>query len=127
MVELEQDQFPILVARWSGDTTSADVDTFFSWLEGHIRRARAGGTRLALINVADTQRSNPEVRRQLTDRAKSLEGNDDVGTWIVLNNLMVRGILTAIQWMDPSSKRNRVVPTYEQALREARDSLKQSA
>jgi hypothetical protein len=122
MVVFDESHHPIIVVRWTGELTVDDAERFFSHCDELLQQARARGQQLALINVSDIDKASPEVRRLLADKAKMF--GSDIPSWVVLNNLIVRGVFTAIQWMEPSTKRNRVVGTFEQALREAKETLK---
>lgn len=126
MLVFEEQHFPIVVVRWSGELTMTDATLFFERAAALRERATRVGTRLAMINVSDVDKASPEVRRVLAQRGKEF-ADEAVLSWVVLGNVIVRGIFTAIQWMEPSTKRNRVVATYEQALREAKEALKASS
>ncbi len=123
MIVFEEKLFPIVVVRWTGELTATDADLFFERATALRERLGRTGARLAMINVSDIDKASPEVRRKLAECAKYFP-YDDVLSWVVMGNVIARGIFTAIQWMEPSTKRNRVVSTFELALWEAKEALK---
>ena len=94
--------WPIVIATWVGDADIESVREFFRWNGEVIERARAEGGYLMITDADRASRPAPDVRRvvaQLTndmpEDAKSLSH----GNYLVLSSALVRGAITAMQWM----------------------------
>lgn len=119
-IALDDAYFPIIVATWFGAATESAVRAYFSWL--HEMLARAASEKVPLVNVTDAgPAANPSasVRRlvaELTLGWGKVNGSQyPITSYVIIENPLIRGALTAIGWMHGDMKSNNVA-TCAQAL-----------
>ena len=95
--------FPVLVITWWGAADEALIRRYFEWSDAMLARAAAEDTKLAFISDNRASKRPPAHVRaltaELTDQTGDELSNRSVTTIIVLDSALVRGALTAIQWL----------------------------
>jgi hypothetical protein len=104
VIAMDDTYFPVLVATWMGAPTEKSVRAYFQWLGEMLARARREGT--PLVNVTDAgpaKTPGPDVRRLISELTKAWEatGADAkaVTAYVVVDNALIRGVLTALGWL----------------------------
>jgi len=104
--------FPILWVTWWGEPNEALIRRYFEWNDAMILRAMA--ERVKFAHITDARQTGfppPTVRKLVAEltEASPLEASDlNLGTFLVHESALLRGAVTAIQWL---SKRDfKVVP-----------------
>jgi hypothetical protein len=109
------DHFPVVIATWFGKPDVETINFYFEWQARRLARARDEETKVVtIIDVLDTERPPASVRKTLADQSEAILGEFDeliVHSWVVVDNVLVRGALTAISWITPmrisTSRRTR--------------------
>lgn len=116
---------PIVLVTWQGETTVDDVGRYAAWLDAEVDRVRVDGVRVAIVSDATgVTRVGAEARRAFSDRRRRSDPRDVVvGNWIVSHNALIRGITSAVRWVNPSLARVYMVKSLEQAMNEASAAL----
>jgi hypothetical protein len=94
--------WPIVIATWIGSNDVSAVRNFFAWNDEVLERARSGSGYLLITDADDAARPPPEVRRvvaTLTDQMAGDASALNLGNYVVLTSALVRGALTAMQWI----------------------------
>ncbi len=104
MIAMDDTYFPVIVATWVGAPTERSVRVYFQWLQEVFARAKRDGT--VLVNITDAgpaKTPSPDVRRLIAELTKELEdaGADKqaVAAYVVIENAVIRGVLTALGWL----------------------------
>ena len=112
--------FPLVVTTWFGDPSEAMVERYFAWLVGLVDRTVAAQTKYVLItDASDAKRPRPSVRQQIAERTDALPDvvvDINVGNYVVVENPLVRGALTAMQWLSRSTWTNKTVGSCAEAI-----------
>ena len=102
--QLDDQAWPIVYARFEGPSTVEGFAEYAAWLETLVARARAERTRF--ITISDTRgglQVTPDVRRYIGQWVAGLAESgftaSTVGTIVVLDSAIVRGVMTAISWV----------------------------
>jgi hypothetical protein len=120
-IAMDDSHFPIIVATWFGSATEPAVRAYFAWL--HALVARSASEKVPVINVTDAgPAANPsaDVRRLIAELSLDLERKGGLEAfvypaYVVIENALIRGALTAIGWMH-GNMRVKNVGTCAQAL-----------
>lgn len=119
---VDEQQRPIFVVTWQGETTVDDVTRYAAWLEAEADRARADHVRIAVVSDAvAVTRVGPDARKAFSDRRRRVDPRDVVvGNWIVSKNAIIRGVTSAVRWLNPGLTQVHMVKSVEQGVAEAR-------
>jgi hypothetical protein len=106
----DDSRFPIVVATAFGTPTAGEYEAFLAALDGYLGRGRH-----AVILDANRASPLPAVlrRRQaewIAARAPLLKRGCAAFT-VVISNPLIRGTITAINWLSPSTRPVKVVAT----------------
>ncbi len=104
VIAMDDTYFPVIVATWVGAPTERSVRAYFKWLDEMLARARRDVT--PLVNVTDAgpaKTPGPDVRRLISELTKQWEGTGAdkhaVTAYVVVDNALIRGVLTALGWL----------------------------
>ena len=114
--------FPLLISTWTG---RADLEAA-KWHQEHHRaaidRAVSEGLRVVSISMATrTQRPTPEVRKYWADsmsKTPAAHRAATLATFVVMTSAMMRGVMTAIGWLNEEARSIKTYPTLSSAIRE---------
>jgi hypothetical protein len=119
--------FPLLVTTWWGEASVPLVRRFFAWNDAMCTRAMSEDTHVAMVSDNRHSKRPPATVRkllaELTDASTEIAGGRALPTLVVIDNALVRGALTAIQWLSARSWGVQVVASVEDGLRQALDAL----
>lgn len=116
-ITLDESRWPLVIVRIVGTPTDEELDAF---LAESTHRLRRNEIQVSIIDVSKADRSPPTQRRK---QAEWMRVHDDLlrrrsaGMAYVITNPMVRGVLTAIMWLQPLPVEHTVVGTLEEAER----------
>ena len=93
----------IVFATWFGEPTIPLVDRYFEWHGAYLDRLRKERGRFALItDTFATARPSPNARKRIADRTAALGPDTQeltVGSYLVVENALIRGAITALAWL----------------------------
>ena len=116
-IEFDDSGFPLVVARFRGPATDAEVDAYLARLERPLIR---GESYVAIIDGTHAAPGTPVQRRAMAEwmrsRAKLIQTHV-LGAAIVAPSSLIRGALTAIFWIQPLPCPHRITSTMEEAER----------
>lgn len=116
-VVFDDSSWPVIIVRFPPSCTDAEFDAYLDGLKSRLLR----GDRTCTIMDAREAGLFPPVQRKrqadwlATNRALLLKAQ--VGTAFVITNPVVRGVLTAITWIQPMPSEHTVVATMAEAER----------
>lgn len=113
---------PLLVVSYFGELQLAQGQ----WFEQHMQRLIASSRhRERLVTVHDASRStktSPEMRKfwaEMSARASANPSARTLADLLVITSAIMRGVITAVGWLNPEVAKMRVFPSLEAALTEA--------
>jgi hypothetical protein len=105
VVTIFPEYYPVIFARFEGETSVEDADAFNDFLRESMSRATENGDDVvALIDSLATTKVSPAVRKSFADLIRSVEKawyQRMVGVVVLYENVLMRGALTAISWVSP--------------------------
>jgi hypothetical protein len=121
--------FPILIATWFGEPTESLVRAYFAWSDEVAREAIENGQRYVIISDnAHARRPSPTVRKlvaTLIDEGPAAETDRVITSFVVFESALVRGAVTAMQWLSRKDWNLVTTATVQQAVAGALGVLKQ--
>lgn len=113
--DVDESQWPMVVFRFRGEPTDEDFEAYLRAMESLYER----GERFAILFDArgTVQLSAKHRRRQaqwLKDNAERIR-RFNVGSAFVIDSAFVRGLLTAIFWIQPMPSPHTVTETLAEA------------
>lgn len=105
------------VARWHGTTHESMVAT----------QARRAGRIITITDSSHTKAPPAEVRKYWGDLTRSFppEVKDaTLAAYVVIKSPIIRGVMTALSWLNPELRAVEVYDSTELALRTARERLR---
>jgi len=117
-IHVDVSRAPIIVVRFGRTWTDADFDAYLDAMETAVLSRRE-----ATVTILDAQVAMTTPATQRRKQAAWLEKNEAVlrryslGTAFVITNPVVRGVLTAILWIQPMAAPHVVVATPREAER----------
>lgn len=110
----------IYVVTWFGHANPEIVDNYFDWF-GAIaeQRLRARAPFVLISDALDAARPSPKVRAQVAARSDALPDFKalNVGNYLVVGSTLIRGAITAMQWLSRKAWISVVVASTQDALR----------
>lgn len=127
-VTIDDALWPILIATWFGRPTEGLVDQYFQNHDVFLQRARDEGTRIVLItDTFATERPSPMARKRIIDRTEA-QAKDvrylTVESYIVIENPVIRGVVTALAWVYPKMAESKNVGSLAIALEGSIEALR---
>ncbi len=119
--------FPVLIVTWFGEPTEPLVRAYFAWSDEVAREAHANGQRYAIISDnSHALRPSPTVRKliaTLIDEGPAAKTDRVVASFAVFESALVRGAVTAMQWLSRQSWNLHTTATVQHAVEGALDAL----
>lgn len=111
---------PILISIWSG---RADLEAA-KW-HGDLNRSASEALLargLPIVSISEalaSERPGPDVRKYWADSiaqesSEIIEGT--IGTIVVFGSALMRGVLTAVGWLNPEARKIKTVATMAEAI-----------
>lgn len=125
MFRADVSQFPFVFQLWQGEVTMADVEPFLAHMKWVLERVTPEKQHYATIAVGSTNMP-PDVRKAVSDWANGLSPETvelNVGSYVVSQSTLVRGVITALKWTSKSMKYVHSVRDVPEAIRMARAAL----
>lgn len=114
---------PLIVSCFVGDVDLELGQWYERALEEVILGETSGGGRV--INVNDASRSirtSAEMRKfwaEMSERNSEIMAQRTLGNIIVVSNPLMRGVITAVSWLNPRVAKMQVLPSLDRAVVEA--------
>ncbi len=120
-VTIDTRYWPIAIASWIGKPTEDLVRQYFAQADTRlIARARKGRLGFILITDATTaDQPSPKARTLIADLTNAQPEDAmalSIGSFLVVDNAIIRGVVTALRWVLPRMRDVESVQTMEQAL-----------
>jgi hypothetical protein len=109
----------LYIATWFGAPNDRVVTRYFDWFDRTVGRHLRDKAPFVLITDAlDTARPTPSARKLIAERTDAMPafGELNVGNYLVLSNPLVRGAITAMQWISRKPWTSVMVGTLQEAL-----------
>jgi hypothetical protein len=125
-VACDSRHLPVVFATWFGTSDEALVDRYFAWSGAlNERLYRIGQRFVSITDTLEAQRPSPMVRKHISELTKAQPEWVEaltVANFIVLDNPVMRGTITALSWLIPDL---RVTPvgTLIEAIERAHRAL----
>ena len=107
--------FPLIISTFTGATTEKIMCRYFAWNNAQAERADRENTKFITLSDARlAKRPDATVRKtiaELSDEAPAALHERHLPSVLVLESAIVRGALTAIQWMSRNEFKTLSAPT----------------
>lgn len=105
-IVLDERETPIVFATWFGEPTEDLVRRFYQWQSKMLDRIAAtpSGKFVFITDSSSAGRPTPKARKLITDLLSELEPKIQRYTlraYIVIDNPLIRGVFTALAWLNP--------------------------
>lgn len=114
---------PLIVSCFVGDVDLAVGKWYEDNLAEVILGETAGGRRVVNVNDASRSiRTSPDMRKfwaEMSERNSEMMAERTLGNIIVVTNPLMRGVITAVSWLNPRVAKMQVLPSFERAVAEA--------
>ncbi|AKF08434.1 hypothetical protein [Sandaracinus amylolyticus] len=115
--------WPVVIATWFGEPTEALVERYFAVHGEVVDRARASRTRFVLItDTFATGAPSPKARKRIVDLTAAQAPDVaalTVRSFVVIESMLMRGVVTALAWVYPKMAESENVATITIALERA--------
>jgi hypothetical protein len=100
-VEIDASRYPVVVLRWFGPVSDADVERVIREFDKLAQRAVDEKRHYAVVTLGDGQLTATQRRRLASWSMLPNEGRSRwlVGTYVVLHGAFARGTFTAMKWL----------------------------
>jgi len=119
----------IYIATWFGTASEGMVRGYFDWFDGVVASHLRDRAPFVLITDAlDAGRPSPSARKLIVKRTEAMPefSSVNVGNYVVVGNALVRGALTAMQWISRRQWTSVNVGSMREALRRGLDDLRRA-
>lgn len=116
---LDDSAWPVLYTSLGPDLTAERFMVFARWYEGQIARAEQEGVYVLTCSDARGTAPSREVQRTIADWQATLTDAQFNRCWlstVVVDSVVVRGVLTAINWFRPPTTPQVVVANERDAF-----------
>jgi hypothetical protein len=121
---------PVYIATWFGSATEKMIRFYFDWVGGIVTwRLRANEPFVIVTDGIDAARPSPAVRRLVTELTDALPEFErvDAGSYLVHSSALVRGAVTAMQWVSKRRYKAQPVSSCAEALRRGYGDLERAS
>lgn len=116
---------PLHVVTWMGPPAEGPVRQYFDWSTQLVHEARKSGRSFAI--VADTSqgdRPDPKMRALMAELSDGMPRAEDLITvYVAIPSALVRGAITAMQWLTRKRWPIEIVPSLAEGLKRATATL----
>ena len=123
-IHIDETRWPLVLVTFDGVSPEPEFDAYLERMATFLDRKTPTATVLDATRAGATP---PIQRKKQADWMKTHEASlrrYSAGTAFVISSPMVRGILTAILWMQPMPQEHVVVATLPEAMKWAREKLR---
>jgi hypothetical protein len=127
-IVIDERSWPIITGTWFGATTETLVTQYFAHSAAQLARAGVGQRRIVILT--DTYATKPpsaKVRQRIGELSRTqVEASRPrvLANYTVIESALIRGVVTALSWIDPSMADTKNVPSFEAGLAGALAELK---
>jgi len=112
-IVIDERHAPVYIAAWFGAASEATARAYFAWtteiIEGALRSRRACAI---VVDSEDAGRPSAKVRALMAELSDQVPRAEDLlRVYVALPNPLVRGALTAMQWLSRKPWPMVVVPS----------------
>lgn len=122
--------YPIVIVTWYGVADEKVVDDYFEANEAIAAHAESiRGKYCVITDTEFAERPPPTVRKRIAERTDAIEeryGHLVAASYLVVPSVVIRGAITAIQWVSRSSWATDMRRTMPEAFALARESLQKA-
>lgn len=119
--------WPIVIATWFGRPSENLVEQYFGMHERCLRRAREERTKVVIVtDTFATERPSPVARKRIVELTQTFAADGKayvLEAYIIIENPVIRGVVTALAWVYPQMSETHHVASLGVALERARLSL----
>jgi hypothetical protein len=122
-IVIDDSRRPIIVVRFDGLVSDAEFERYLGELEAQLEPGQRVCT---ILDARLAGRAPPRQRKLQADWLARNAGRlreSSVGSVFVITSALVRGVLTAIMWLQPMPVPHAVVATMDEAERWAESRL----
>jgi hypothetical protein len=101
-IEVDESRWPMLIIRWpSGSVTDADVEDFLTRSATHLTRGQRYASLHDGVRASGLDGKQRQRMSEYTDEHREALSRWMVAAAIVSPSAVVRGVVTAINWLSP--------------------------
>jgi hypothetical protein len=120
IVVLDAQYWPVVFATWIDEPSEGAVTRYFEANEKLLTRARSSRERFVVVtDTAHTKRPSAKVRKLIADKTNA-QPKDAVeltmGSIIVVESALIRGVVTALTWILPRMKDSEILGSISEAI-----------
>jgi hypothetical protein len=112
--------FPVLIATWFGEPTERLVRHYFAWSDEVAREAYVRRERYVIVSDnVNAVRPSPRTRAliaDLIDAGPAATTDRIIASFVVFDSALVRGAVTAMQWLSKKDWRLTTTATVQEAI-----------
>jgi hypothetical protein len=116
----DETHWPVVIITWIGRADADSVRKFFAWNRSVLPRADKAGGYVMITDASAAARPDADVRRLVAELNDELppEARDlSIGNYVVITNPLIRGAMTAMQWVSRSEWQAIQVSSMHEAIR----------
>ncbi|UJR78974.1 hypothetical protein [Sandaracinus amylolyticus] len=122
-VVIDTRAWPVVIATWFGEPTETLVDRYFESHAEVVGRARTNRERFVLItDTFATGAPSPKARKRIVDLTAAQAADVarlTLRSFVVIESMLMRGVVTALAWIYPKMSESENVATITIALERA--------
>jgi hypothetical protein len=122
-IHIDDSGFPIVRVTFTGSVSNEEFDEYLAGMSRMIGRRQPNVT---ILDARHSARTPAVQRKKQADWIKQHEAElrrYSCGTAFVITSALIRGVLTAILWLQPMPQAHTVVGSLDEAERWARAQL----
>lgn len=117
-IVIDEGYAPIYLVAWFGAPTEVTARAYFTWSTGIIEEAIRGSRNIVIIvDSEDAGRPTAKVRALMAELSEHMPRAEKlIAVFVALPNPLVRGAMTAMQWVTRKPWPMTVVSSLEEGL-----------
>lgn len=116
-IVIDEESWPIWRSTWFGAATERLVSEYFARMDLVLRRTRAQHERLVMLtDTYLTEAASARVRQRIGELSRSqthMAQDLVVASFTIIENPVIRGVVTALAWIDPQMMRTTNVGSFD--------------
>ncbi len=117
---------PLYIATWYDQPAEDVIRPFFAWNLRIVEQALRDGGYVLITDSTRSERPAPVERRLIAELTEAMppEGTERcLGSYVVVDNPLIRGALTAMQWLGANPWNFISVKTCAEAIRRGLENM----
>lgn len=119
-IVIDEQSWPIWRSTWFGAATERLVSEYFARMDLVLRRARSQHERVVMVtDTYLTEAASARVRQRIGELSRSqthMAQDLVVASFTIIENPVIRGVVTALSWIDPQMMRTTNVGSFDAAI-----------